>query len=345
MKGTVAVVLFVVAAVCVAVRASPQCLDEKGKPVDWWVIMKAPIDSGSKEPSYASGYGYSYADKNSPSLKWTEKRLDNNTKGALASTVQQIYDATKSKQGWLMWNDQGDDGSSHNSYGHTKGDLVFDGTSAFWLIHSVPRWPEAKENATKYEFPENEKIYGQSFLCITLPFAGVETVAQALLVSKPYVYSSNVPSTLSKKLPNVNLLLDHKFITRQPMTFNATLASSGGNKFIVATKNALWADDIYEGLVAPLLDADIYVETWMNGADANKMPSYCRTEYKYNVINVRQVTLTDKVSWPETKDHSKWAVTVDDDTPFFCVSGVNRQFSQSKRGGGVVRHSFFSTHG
>ena len=64
-----------------------------------------------------------------------------------------------------MYTDETPSGSTYDSYGHTKGDVGFDSTSGFWLIHSTPRWPNAPPST--YNFPENEKDYGQSFLCMT----------------------------------------------------------------------------------------------------------------------------------------------------------------------------------
>ena len=54
--------------------------------------------------SYLAGYGYAYADANSPSLRWTGKQLNTNLKGALGSTLDAIYSASSSDVAWLMYN-------------------------------------------------------------------------------------------------------------------------------------------------------------------------------------------------------------------------------------------------
>lgn len=59
----------------------------------------------------------------------------------------------------------------------------------------------------------------------------------------------------------------------------------------------------------------------------------------------------DSDSWKTTQDHSKWAITTkgfDDDTsahPFACVGGINRQYSQEKRGGATMCHESKSLNG
>ena len=46
--------------------------------------------------------------------------------------------------------------------------------------------------------------------------------------------------------------------------------------------------------------------------------------------------------WTSTQDHSKWAITVDGfeqdngKKPYACIGGINRQFSQEKRGGATM---------
>jgi hypothetical protein len=57
--------------------------------------------------------------------------------------------------------------------------------------------------------------------------------------------------------------------------------------------------------VSPTLNSGLLIESWMDGALSNKMPTFCKPQYKYNNINVRQVALDSTVTWPETKDHSK----------------------------------------
>lgn len=43
--------------------------------------------------------------------------------------------------------------------------VAFNTTTGFWLIHSVPIYPPAKQSG--YSWPSNAYDYGQTFLCVT----------------------------------------------------------------------------------------------------------------------------------------------------------------------------------
>jgi hypothetical protein len=83
------------------------------------------VDLGLGGVFCAAGYGYIYADKQSPTLKLTDKvrhniprrddvdgfhtttptqRLDTNKRGALGGTLAQVYAASQTKHGWLLYN-------------------------------------------------------------------------------------------------------------------------------------------------------------------------------------------------------------------------------------------------
>merc|ERR1711916_223054 len=75
----------------------------------------------------------------------------------------------------------------------------------------------------------------------------------------------------------------------------------GGQKFTTFAKNAAWDSDLFEDLVAPKLDNGLLAETWMNGV--NPLPSYCTPEYKYDVINIRELSIVLAVSTSRGRKH------------------------------------------
>jgi deoxyribonuclease-2 len=312
------------------------CKDENGRTVDWWVIMKAPYEPSSSDPNVASGFGYAYADANSPSLQLTSNRLDTNLQGALGSTLAQIYSADSSNTAWFMYNDEPPKDKVSSIYGHTKGDAAFNSGGGFWLIHSVPRFPA--DPSSQYSYPDNEKEYGQSFLCMTLDLDTMNTVAQAFLLNRPYVYSSNMPSSLINSVPYMAQVAQKQWIVNPATSNVSTINTVKGYSFTVFSRNAAWDQNLYSALVAPTVGANLLVESWMNGADSNKMPTFCAgtNGLKYSVINIREVGLGSSVTWLETQDHSKWAISTNSRRPVFCIGDTNRQYSQAKRGGGTA---------
>jgi len=107
----------------------------------------------------------------------------------------------------------------------------------------------------------------------------------------------------------------------------------GGNEFQIFGKNAKANLSFWEDLVEPFYEEGMKIETWMNGRESNKMPTYCTPEYSYDSINVRELVLDD-FGWGETQDHSKYGICIS--SPIVCFADINRQFSQSGRGGGAV---------
>lgn len=75
-------------------------------------------------------------------------------------------------------------------------------------------------------------------------------------------------------------------------------------------------------------------ETWRRSP---QLPSYCTPAYAYNSLNVEEITFKDPdFVWGYTKDHAKWGLSEDAETPVVCIGGINRMSSQRSRGGGTV---------
>jgi len=316
------------------------CLDDNGNPVDWSVQMKIPKVSGTGNPIVTAGLAYTYMDVNTPyglSAKSMEQNED-----AAANTLSQLYARAGAGQtGWLIYNDQGSSGPSCGYCGHTKGVLGFDAAGAFWLIHSVPLYPPAVNNGGSYSYPTSGAVYGQSFLCTTLPFDAIEDVAYQLLYTAPNVYDSNLPPSLASALPGVKAIIAKDHITVSNTSAHV-FTSVGGKQFVHLAKTAQWGQDLYEGMVAPYWQSDLFIETWMRP----KLASFCPPDYPWAVMDVTKVTLWDGISFTETKDHSKWATSASADSSVVCIGDINHQESQYKRAGGtmcVVDSDVFAT--
>eukprot|EP01102_Stenamoeba_stenopodia_P008574 TRINITY_DN2477_c0_g2_i1.p1 TRINITY_DN2477_c0_g2~~TRINITY_DN2477_c0_g2_i1.p1 ORF type:complete len:365 (-),score=65.55 TRINITY_DN2477_c0_g2_i1:96-1190(-) len=314
----------------VTATSSVGCRDESGSSVAWWAMLKLPYLPTNPDPVAASGYGYLYADVNSPSLSYTKKYLNvSEPTGALASTLEQIFAATSSV-GYFLYDDEHPDGSEASSFGHTKGAVAFNSEGGFWLIHSVPRFPVFP--ASSYQYPEDEKEYGQSFLCLSMSLSNLNTAAGLMLYNKPSLFASNMPSSLTSKVPNIAAVIaGNAWITKAGIT-TASIQTVDGTAFTQFAKNSEWNSELYEYGVAPTLSENLYVESWMNGV--GPIPTFCKPTYEWDVQDIRDISFGSSISWSETQDHSKWAIT--QSSTILCIGDINRQEGQYQRGGGTV---------
>ena len=93
-----------------------------------------------------------------------------------------------------MYNDEPTNGNVDNARGHTKGVVVANDISGFWMVHSVPKFPPAL--GEKYDYPHSGTIYGQSFLCMSFTGDQMDIVGKQLQFNEPRFYSTQVPEFL-----------------------------------------------------------------------------------------------------------------------------------------------------
>jgi len=305
---------------CVYSAPSFACLDESGNPVTWWAAFK-----------YPDGVKYQYADINSPSLRLSTWAMSDPTNGCLSRTLNQVYSAnatyTANDYAFVFYNDEKPDGTGSSSRGHTKGVIGMSQSGGFWLVHSVPQFPNwIKDGFHGYQEPASD-VYGQSFLCMTLPFAAFDTIGVQFSYTFPDYYDWNMPSWVPIDLLNSVTKSNH---TTQPISHIAPVSST----FTSFAKTSNWNNYLYEFLVAPYWKSDLLVETWMNGV--NPDPSFCRNAtIDWDVMNIRSLSAFG-VSYLETQDHSKWCISTHNSFNVVCIGDINRQQSQNTRAGGTV---------
>ncbi len=294
---------------------------QMSKPVDWWFIYKLPISQKipktSQPPSAKpdlDGYNYLYVDSGNVSkMALSPHRLGLGA-GALFSTLDHIFSAAEKPghgSGWLLYNDE-IPGSKDNdeSKRHCKGILAFnkETDSGIWILHSTPRLPLVG-NA---DFPDDERIYAQTYLAITLDSytAANNIAAQLRSMQHPQIYAYKLPN-----LSNGNYLKDDIYqlcagseTDAGTQTSQITFKSRDGAKFRSIAKSGRWGQDFWIDLVGPALDADLNVESWRRG----KIPGVADSDPSLSVSDVGGVDLSAlgvPVGWHYTHDHSKWATS------------------------------------
>ena len=350
--------------------------DGAGKPVDWWFIYKLPHGIGPGKDT--TGNEFLYCDSQWHSeLHLSKSKLDQGN-NALSLTLNQIFPGDLSTRraiglpilkracdafepaapGYILWNDEIPPTKSHpkpsnnHAKGHSKGVLVFDKTtnSGFYLLHSTPRFPAVGEIG----LPDDEREYGQTFLCVTLNYATVLQIAEILRIHhEPQVYASkNLPT--GSDSPLVRLAHeDHRPLnSKHPLFIDFQFRSKDRNEFRLFAKNKKWSEpargatrgkDFWNHLVGPALRDDIDVETWRRGeVFENVDPGSNNVTLDVLGVNLASIGYHG-YQWPFTKDHAKWGSTEHRPAGFLfrhpgfvVIADINRDESQAKRSGGGI---------
>ena len=297
------------------------CISDTGKPVDFWFLIKAP-----------QGTTYFYYDSYNKNFDISPYSLNDTSSGALAYTTKQLW---QSDANYVLYNDQppkrNSDLNSTALFGHTKGFFVFDNeANGFWLTHSIPLFPLGPSKTNDYlGLGSNALIYAQHLLCLSVNADILNDLASKFLLNKPNIYDSDIKAT---NYHNINQLVSGKFSTEK-LCESSLFMTQAGMEFTVYAKTAQWNNELWAECVTPRQKDTLLVETWIRGsAEGHTCPST-----DYDTLDIKYLDfLSNKYSysWPETKDHSKWAITENIIT--VCLGDINRMTTQYSRGGGTA---------
>jgi deoxyribonuclease-2 len=223
------------------------CLNEEGVVVDWWVVYKMP-----------GGFQYAYRDSSSSAttvLSVNSAKYMNSSDCAVGRTLQQLH-KHQSSLAHMLWNTDFPAAYSYtedcswdcvfNTGGHSKGVLASSASKGFWLIHSVPKFPDLAAPGFTWEADTFE---GQSFLCLSVPASVVEKIAKNLQYSHVHTYAWGIPSFLKPHFPNMR---DTSMGKRADGTGILSI-NLGDTQFKTFSKSPSWNNDLYSALVQPNL--------------------------------------------------------------------------------------------
>lgn len=296
------------------------CRDNDGNVVDWFYAYKLPQDS--IHPEY-DGLNYYYMTSSEHKKIWKLSDIKIDDKNSMIGrTVSQIYN-DDDDLAVVLYNDEIlINGKLHSQQenGHTKGVVAADNKSGFWLIHSIPKFPPAR-NGTHYKYPTSARRYGQSVLCITADVENVNVIGKQLIYNEPLFFTLDLPEALESELSNFKKLIDGTKITSAPFWNLETVSSMNGTEFKVFAKTGKFGKELYTDWVAPTLDSDLLVETWLNGP--GKISSDCSKHH--GVYNIAEIGIGSEL-FTIHHDHSKWAVS-NMSMDWICVGDINREVS------------------
>ena len=298
------------------------CLNHKGKPVDSWLAIKMP-----------QGTTYFYYDSQDKHFDISTYSLNDTSSGALAYTAKQLWHPNAN---YVLYNDQppkNTDNITYNThataFGHTKGFFAFDeAANGFWLTHSIPLFPLGPSKSDTYlGLGSNAFTYAQHLLCLSVNADTLNALASQFLLNKPNIYDSHIEQ---KTYANINQLVSGKYSTEKQCE-SSLFFTQASMEFTVYAKTAEWNNELYSECVTPHQKDTLLVESWIRGSAEG--PVCPVTDYDTLDINYLDFSSFNK-QWSETKDHSKWAITLN--KPIVCMGDINRMTTQYSRGGGTA---------
>ncbi|EFP09321.1 CRE-CRN-7 protein [Caenorhabditis remanei] len=319
--------VFIITVIFKTVNGKIQCKNMRGKSVDWFVVYKLPKLSGSG----TTGKEFVYID--SESSDWTRGNDINDEQVAVGATISQAYSADKSSNFLLMYSDDDPIKEADSYRGHAKGVSLFDSTTGFWLIHSVPNFPPIKS----YSYPSTAEKYGQSFFCSSMEVQHLAELAEHWKYIQATPYVINLPDKFGTRFPTLKNVQAKQSLTRSATQFwiSKPIKTVQGVTLMAYAKHKKFDGDIWNDLISKQNKVTLAVLTyrsWLNGSGDDLHTTCTDSSQTHDVTEMRVTGL----NFASSKDHSKWAVSNSQTNPIVCFGDMNRQKSQLKRGGGAV---------
>lgn len=233
-----------------AVSGPLTCLDENQNPVPWIYMYKLPKHVSPN----GNGLDFLYLHSNSNGWQLSKYPIDDarSIPGTLISHLSPS-DLV------LMYNDEPPEAESDETRGHTKGVVAGNVQGGFWLVHSVPKYPD--NNYSNYSYPPTGHLYGQSFLCWSMSASELDHAGTLIAYNEPHVYVGQVPEGLKSTYPNLQRVTTEQPWIREPPFFKTSTI----NNFTVFSKSHKFQKELYVDWVAPALNTDLLVESWLHG--------------------------------------------------------------------------------
>ncbi|XP_018545320.2 deoxyribonuclease-2-beta [Lates calcarifer] len=359
-----------VSLLCCSSDASLTCKDENGGQVDWFILYKAP-----KQKDKLTGLEYIYIGPDAHGK--VTKRTGTDIKGILANTLRPILKSVREMPedfGFISYSDQPPGCSADNQkFGHSKGVVMVDKTTAVWLLHSTPQFPFRRDQ-NKFWPPSGAKN-AQTFICVKFPSepAYIEHIGKHLQSIRAFPFDHYIPDGFYKELKELKdvvnwnkldppgvlqLLIKKGDVTFYSIAKKQAVKEKGkpgsgqdSDKMEVEESDEPMVDCSKDGSPMEIDEdpagGDLYVgDLYVSIAKEVKSHVNVQTwhsdtegDISYckgpeNVYNIKSVQIKDLGEWSPGNDHSKWCV--DENKLWTCIADVNRAKTQFLRYGGAL---------
>jgi deoxyribonuclease-2 len=239
----------------------------------------------------------------------------------------------KDKVNYFFWNDDTSTEEELSSAGpgkaHSKGGLVYNKDSGYYLMHSLPRFPRRTiDNQLVDELPDNAGIYAQHFLCITTDLANNLKIVDTLNIINPQIILKNGDEDNVGNNESVMKLIKNRSDAKLPSFDIFHINSIGKKKFTFFPRSKFEERLQFDFHIPNFYEDHFYVETWSKPKLLN---SIC--DRLFNVMNVRALKFGDH-EYANVYEHAKWSVAVNKDIA--CFGDLNRTEQKTARGGNVI---------
>ncbi|CAI4221266.1 unnamed protein product [Auanema sp. JU1783] len=300
------------------------CKGLTGSKVDWFIVYKLP--AGEKNAN--QGKAFLYVDSKNPQWALSKKDIEDDSV-AVGATVKQIYKREPTAF-HLMYSDDGPNTKADSYRGHSKGVLLFDSSTGFWLVHSAPNFPPT----ASYAYPASGVKFAQTFMCVSINTNDLGNIGDQLRFIQATPFDQNLPAKFATRFPVLRNVVAKQSLPQSATVFTSVKHMKTVDGVVIHSfaKHKKFQKDLWHDLVAPEMGTNLAVQSWLNGGAAD-LHSVCTSQY--SVYDMKTVTVPD-LTFNSSKDHSKWAVSDTERVPLVCVGDINRQKSQLSRGGGTL---------
>ncbi|OQR69104.1 deoxyribonuclease-2-alpha-like [Tropilaelaps mercedesae] len=319
------------------------CRNPTGDKVEWSIIYKAPAAAMSRGTSetVSSGVQYGYIDSATKLDATVRMQLFDDITSSQSNPLYNTLDVlfkypreflVEKNLTYLLYNDQPPaELSTSTTNGIAKGVLLFGNNSGVWMSHTLANFGQFFQE--KYLFPEEARREAQTIFCMSLSSDNWPKIVAHLRRESPNVYDWNILPAMFEAHPGLKRLVEKNFNHDDPGAESNILIGVNGIDFLAFSKNAVHNYDIYETLVAPQLESNIYVRGSQEGDQ--HLQNYC-SDFNITEIDDIELKMGQDVTFKNirrSQDNSRWAVSERD--YWVCFGSVERRKSHLPRGAEV----------